>query len=139
MNIVPHLCFDGECREAFAEYQRIFGGKIETMMTYGESPMANDVPKECYDRIVHATLHIDDLEIAGADLLPQDYKRPQGFFVLVSIPILEDAKRIFQLLSEGGIVHLPFAETFWAQGFGVVIDRFETPWEINSNAASPSA
>jgi PhnB protein len=57
----------------------------------------------------------------------------------MNIPGLEAAKRIFQLLSEGGKVHLPFAETFWAPGFGVVIDRFGIPWEINSNTVSESA
>jgi PhnB protein len=26
---------------------------------------------------------------------------------------------------------MPFAQTFWSPGFGMVVDRFGTPWMIN--------
>jgi PhnB protein len=38
----------------------------------------------------------------------------------------------------GRIVHatlaniaMPFQQTFWSPGFGVLIDRFNIPWEVN--------
>ena len=40
--------------------------------------------------------------------------------------------RIFNALTQGGQVQMPFAATFWAQGFGVVTDRFGTPWMVNA-------
>ncbi len=39
---------------------------------------------------------------------------------------------IFNALTQGGQVQMPFTETFWAQGFGVVTDRFGTPWMVNA-------
>ena len=43
----------------------------------------------------------------------------------------EEAERIFRALSEGGTVKMPIAETFWAAGFGMCVDRFGTPWIVN--------
>jgi PhnB protein len=47
----------------------------------------------------------------------------------------ESAERIFQTLAEGGKVVMPLQKTFWSPAFGVVTDRFGTPWEINCGNA----
>ena len=129
--IAPHISFDGECREAFVAYQRILGGKLTTLMTYGESPLAASVDAKWHERIVHATLDLDGAELNGADVMPQDYRRPQGFSVILSISGVERGRGIFAALAEGGTVRMPFQATFWSPGFGVLVDRFGTPWEIN--------
>ena len=41
MRFSPHLTFDGQCRAAFEFYERVLGGKIVTMLSYGGSPMAD--------------------------------------------------------------------------------------------------
>ena len=85
MRIIPHLIFDGQCREAFVAYQRILGGKLATLMTFGESPLAASVDAKWHSRILHATLDLDGAELNGADVLPHDYQRPQGFSVILSV------------------------------------------------------
>ena len=59
------------------------GGKIVTMLSYGESPMADQVTPEWHDRIVHATLTLGDDVLRGVDALPADFQPPQGFYVLL--------------------------------------------------------
>jgi PhnB protein len=139
MRISPHLCFDGQCRAAFTVYQEILGGTIGTMLTYGESPMSAQVESRWRDRIVHASLQLGDIELTGVDLLPGDYRRPQGFFVTLSIEGATRANRIFALLADGGVVRVPFQPTFWSPGFGVVVDRFAVPWEVSSYESTISA
>ena len=131
MRISPHLIFDGQCREAFVAYQRILGGTLATFMTFGESPLAASVDAKWHARILHATLELDGAELNGADVLPHDYQRPQGFSVILNLGDVEQARRIFVAFAGGGKVHMPFQSTFWSPGFGVVVDRFGTPWEIN--------
>jgi len=132
MRITAHLVFDGQCEAAFRAYERILGGKLKTLLTYGASPMAGQVPPQMRDKIVHATLELEDQELAGADVPPsQDYRRPQGFFVVLSLADLAKAEEIFRRLAEGGSVQMPLQKTFWAAGFGVLVDRFGVPWEIN--------
>lgn len=43
------------------------------------------------------------------------------------------AAEIFRALSDGGTVKVPFAKTFWSPGFGVLVDRFGIPWEVNTD------
>ncbi|MCP5144736.1 MAG: VOC family protein [Gammaproteobacteria bacterium] len=126
-----HLCFNGCCREAFDFYRALFGGEIITLMSYGESPLAADTDTRFHEYIIHASLRFDGGEIAGADLLPDAYQPPRGFFVLMSIDSLARARDIFAGLADGGSIRMPLQPTFWSPGFGVVTDRFGIPWEIS--------
>ena len=139
MRISAHLCFDGQCREAIQLYQRILGGTIQTMLTYGESPMASSTDPRWHDRIVHATLVVDDIELTGVDMIPGSYHRPQGFFLTLSVAGVARAEEIFKALGQGGEIQVPFEKTFWSPGFGVLIDRFQIPWEINADGGQDVA
>jgi len=130
-----HLSFSGECREAFTLYAQLFSGE-RRMIAYGDTPMANAVPAEWSEKIVHATLSFDGGELAGSDVESAHYRRPQGFSVLVDVDGVEKAHRIFAALAEGGSVAMPLHETFWSPAFGVLTDRFGIPWEINGTASS---
>src|ERR1700722_5142917 len=99
MNISPHLCFDGQCRAAFTAYQQILGGAIQTMLTYGDSPMSAQVEPQWRDRILHASFQFGNLELTGVDLLPANYRKPQGFFVTLSIDGTPRARQIFASLA----------------------------------------
>ena len=138
MRISPHICFDGQCRAAFKNYQRILGGRIVTMLTYGDSPMAPTIDHRWHSQIVHATLDLKGVEVTGTDILPPNFQKPQGFFVTVTYDNTDEARRVFSMLADGGNIQLDFQGTFWSPGFGVLIDKFGTPWEINS-APIPSA
>ena len=133
MRLSPHLCFDGQCRDAMQLYQSTLGGKIETMLTYGESPMASSTDPQWHTRIVHATLLLGDVELTGVDMIPGSYQRPQGFFVTLGVDGVDRARQIFEALCQNGTVHVPFEKTFWSPGFGVLVDRFGIPWEINAS------
>lgn len=136
LRLNPHLAFDGRCREAFEFYERCLGGKILTMLTYGESPMADQAPQEWRSKILHATMTIDgNIVFYGADSLPGQDQAPSGFHIAINTRDSEQAKRIFQALSEGGTVQMPIQKTFWAALFGVVVDRFGVSWEINCEQA----
>jgi PhnB protein len=114
-------------------YQSTLGGKIETMLSYGESPMASSTDPQWHNRIVHATLLLGDHELTGVDMLPGSYQRPQGFFVTLGVDGVDRAGQIFESLRQNGAVRVPFEKTFWSPGFGVLVDRFGIPWEINAS------
>jgi PhnB protein len=131
MKVSFHLVFAGQCEAAFRFYEKTLGGKIVALLKYGESPMASQVSAERRDQVVHASLKIGSLTLAGADVDPEEYEKPQGFFVLLSIEDRAEAKRIFQALAKNGEVRMPLQKTFWSPAFGVLVDRFGTPWEIS--------
>ncbi len=130
MRLNAHLAFNGECEAAFKVYAHCLEGEITMMLTYGSSPMAASHP-ELRDKIVHATLKIGDQALTGADVPSKAYEKPQGFAIQLNIDDPNDAKRVFDILAERGVVKMPLQKTFWAEHYAVLTDRFGIPWEIN--------
>ena len=128
----PHLAFDGRCKEAFEFYEKCLGGRIVMMLTYGDSPIAEQTPPDGHEKILHATFALgDQVLLTGADALQEQYQKPQGFALQLNLSDPAEAERIFKTLAENGIVQMPFQETFWAFRFGVLVDQFGIPWVIN--------
>jgi len=130
MKVTPYLNFNGTCEDAFKTYERVLGGKIAAIFTFGTSPMAKRYP-ELADKIMHARLDVGDQMILGSDVPPEHFQKAQGSAVCLEVDDVEKAERIFRELSEGGDVKMPIQETFWAKRYGHVVDRFGTPWMIN--------
>src|SRR3982074_2350494 len=128
MQLNAHLSFNGQCQAALRAYEQCLGGSIVFMTAYGDSPMADDVPAGWHDKIVHATLRIGDSVLTAADVPPDAYRKPQGFSISLTPGTAEEAERIFNALAENGTVEIPLQETFWALRFGMLVDRFGTPW-----------
>ncbi len=137
MHFNPYLSFDGSCAEAFRFYEQVFGGKIDGMFTFGESPMADQTPPELRDKVMHARLVVGDQAIMASDAPPGRYSKPQGLYVSIHVDKAADAQRIFNALAENGTVEMPFEKTFWAAGgFGMLVDRFGTPWMVNVESSA---
>jgi PhnB protein len=139
MELNAYLAFNGQCEQAFKFYERCLRGTIEMMMTHGDSPMAAQTPPESRSRIMHARLRVGDAVLMGSDAPPQFASKPQGFCVSISVKEPAEAERVFSQLGEGGTMQMPIQETFWAQRFGMLIDRFGIPWMVNCEKADVTA
>lgn len=126
-----YLLFDGNCRQAFEFYAQVFGGDIVMILTGSESPMANEMPAEFADKIMHVSLQVGNWMLMGSDCPSGMFEKPQGFHVQIAFEDEQQAEVTFNQLAEGGSVQMPFEPTFWAKRFGMLVDRFGTPWMIN--------
>jgi PhnB protein len=131
MQVNTYLFFDGSCGPAFKFYEQCFGGKIEMMMTYGESPTPDQTPPGWRDKIMHVRLAVGNGILMGSDAPPERYQAKQGFSVSLSVDTPAEADRVFNALAESGTVRMPLEKTFWATRFGMVVDRFGVPWMVN--------
>jgi PhnB protein len=131
MRLNPHLAFNGQCEEAFKFYEKCLGGKIVMMMTYGDSPVAEQVQPDWRKKIIHTTIALGDHLLQGADVSSERYQKLQGFSVMLNVGAAAEAERIFNTLAENGAVDMPLQETFWARRFGMLVDQFGIPWMIN--------
>jgi PhnB protein len=129
--ITTTLAFDGRCEAAFEFYEQHLDAKIEFVLRWGDSPLAEQVSSEFRDKVLHARLKIGDSALVGGDVPPKEYKKPQGVSVLLGIDDPATAERTFRALAEGGTVIIPLREAFWAFRYGMVIDQFGIPWEVN--------
>lgn len=127
-----YLSFNGNCAEAMKYYARLFGAKIETMMTYGEVPGGEPPPASHAGKIMHAFLVHKDFSLMAGDMPPgMPYGGVQGVMLALTFDKVADAERTFAALADGGQVQMPMAEAFWAERFGMVTDRYGVPWGIN--------
>jgi PhnB protein len=131
MQINPYLSFNGQCEAAFKFYERCLGGKIVAMLTYGNSPMAEQCGSDVHDKIMHARLLLDGQTLMGSDSPHERYEETKGMSVALGIDDAEKAERIFSALAENGTIQMPIQETFWAQRFGMLVDQFGIPWMVN--------
>lgn len=136
MQLNPYLLFNGQCEAAFKFYEQCLGGKIEAMMTHAGTPAEDHVPSEWRNKILHACLTVGDQALMGSDAPPDRYEKPQGFSVSLNVNAPAEAERIFHALAENGTVQMPLQQTFWAARFGMLVDRFGTPWMINCERAA---
>lgn len=144
MQFAPYLNFDGDCAEAFAFYKDLFNGQIVHSSTFGEMPPDEKMPplpSGAKNRVMHVHLQVGEQSLMGSDTLPGadqrcgGYTKPQGLWVSIGVPAMAEGQRVFDALAQGGQVAMPFEKTFWSPGFGMVTDRFGTPWMVN--VASP--
>ena len=136
MHLQPYLFFKGDCEAAFKFYERCLGGKIEALLTHAGTPAENHVPAEWRNKIMHARLVVGDAVLMGSDAPPEHHKTPQGFSVSIHVTDPSEAERVFRALADNGNVTMPMAATFWAQRFGMLVDKFGTPWMVNCPLAS---
>jgi len=136
MQLNPYLTFDGQCKAAFNFYEKVLGGKIEAMMTYGGSPIAEQTQPEWRNKIMHARMIVGDKMLMASDAPPDRYEAMKGIMVTLGIDEPVEAERIFHALSENGTVQMPIQETFWARRFGMLVDQFGTPWMVNCEKAA---
>ena len=131
MQLSSYLMFKGECEAAFEFYAQVLGGKIEAMITHAGSPMEKHTPPEWRDKIMHARLSVGDSLLMASDAPPGHQSETGGFSVNIGLKDPKEAERIFNALAENGTVRMPIQQTFWATRFGMLVDRFGTPWMIN--------
>ena len=136
MDVTPYLTFNGSCAAAFKFYEQTFRGKISFCQTFGDSPAKDSVPADWRDKVVHVRLEVGNKALMGSDAPGPHYQAPQGMSVAVNVPTFPEARRIFEALADDGSVTMPFAQTFWSPGFGMLVDRFGTPWMIGCEQAA---
>jgi PhnB protein len=141
MKIVTSVSLPGTCREAFEFYARVLGGEITTAIRYGEA--FPDGPPQIADWLMYCWLQVGDQAILGSDMHPDhapDMHKPKdGFDITLHFDTVEEARRVFEDLSEGGQIEMPFGVNDCAPGFGGFTDRFGVPWMTNVVAPTENA
>ena len=132
--LTAYLSFDGNCAEAMRFYEKALNGKLSVLLTNGEAPIADQMPPGNADRIMHARLDLDGAVLMAGDSMVgfgPGYQGIKGVSVTLSYPTADQGKAAFDGLSEGANVSMPWGESFWADGFGMLTDRYGTPWILN--------
>jgi PhnB protein len=124
-----YLNFDGNAREAMEFYKTCLGAKLD-IMTFGDSPM--QVPPGAEKRVMHARLLNGSLTLMASDTMPgMPFQSGTNFSLAIECDTPQEVDKLFAALSAGGKVIMPVQETFWANRFGMLTDKFGVNWMID--------
>lgn len=150
MLIQPYLMFNGNCEEAIHFYAKALGGEILMLMRYkdmpaeegvgeppeGCAPLSAEAQKELAEKVMHTSLQVGTQILMASDSHPMyGYNGIHGMSISLGFEGTAEAEKVFAALSEGATVQMPLAETFWAERFGMLTDKFGVPWMINAEGS----
>jgi PhnB protein len=128
MQLHTYLNYGGNCAEAFRFYEQHLGGHITMMMTHGQNPGPSQVPPEWTNAVLHARMDLGGTELLGADI--PAYEPMRSAYLSLALDSIEEAERVYALLSDKGQIFMPIQETFFAHRFAMLRDRFGTSWML---------
>jgi PhnB protein len=123
-----YVNFPGTCAEAFRYYEKHLGGKIEMLMTHGQSPDQRNIKPEWKDAVLHARLALAGTALLGADIPTAQPMR--SAYLSLHVDSDAEAERIYAALKDGGEVFSALQVSFFASRFGQLRDRFGINWMI---------
>jgi PhnB protein len=130
MQLHTYLNYGGNCEQAFRFYEQHLGGKITFLMRHGEQPAPGQLPAEWNGKVLHARIDLGGTQLLGADIPPERFQPIRSAYLSLTFETVEEAERVYALLTEGGEIFMALQETFFAKRFAMCRDRFGTSWMI---------
>jgi PhnB protein len=131
IELMPYLQYPGDCEEALNFYKDILQGRMEIASRYDNPAMK--APEEYKNKILHASFYFGKHLIFASDTLSKKTHEPMQSNVALSLGFKDEreAENIFDKLSAGGKIHVPFKKQFWGDWHGNFTDRFGIRWMVN--------
>jgi PhnB protein len=129
--INAYLFFENECREAMTFYQQCLGGQL-SLMPVGESPVADQLPPDMKDKIMHSSLTNGDVVLLAADnCMGGPLQKGKTMALTLNCSSADEVHEVYAKLSAGGDAkHTPRVE-FWGDTFGMLTDKFGVDWMVS--------
>lgn len=133
-SVNPYLNFKGNAEEAFNFYQSVFDGELD-IIRFNDMDDNMGVTGDDLNKIANATLPIGaETLLLGSDAVGswgESFQRGNDFYINLEPENPEEAKQLFEKLSEGGQIEMPLQKTEWAEYFGMCTDKFGIRWMVN--------
>lgn len=130
MKLNTFLNYGGNCEQALRFYEQHLGGKITMLMRRSEQPDQTVTWPGSDNAVQYAAMDIGETQLMASDVPPDRFQPMRSVYLSLTVDSAAEAERIWALLSEGGQVFMPMAETFFATRFGQLRDRFGTSWMV---------
>lgn len=136
LSLSPYLMMNGNTKEAIEFYKKVFNAEVLFSETFGEMPENPEypLPEEAKHLVSHAMIKVGDSEIMFSDNFPgQTSQIGNQVTICISSKDAEKSKHIFDSLQQDGQVKMPFQETFFSPGYGIVTDKFGITFQIHTS------
>ena len=130
MKVQPYLFFEGRCEEALEFYKKTLGATISAVMRYRDNPEPAYNPPGSDEKVMHCDFTIGQTQLMASDGNCSGKPTFGGVSLSIEAKDAADAKRLFDVLADGGQVQMPMNKTFFSPAFGIVQDRFGVSWML---------
>lgn len=126
----PYLSFNNNARDAMEFYRTVFGGNL-SVMTFGQAGMADNTAES--DKVMHSQLEAPNgFMLMGSDTPERmGFEAAAGMTVSLSGDDEAELRSYWDKLAEGGTIAYPLNAAPWGDQFGMLTDKFGTPWMVN--------
>ncbi len=83
-------------------------------------PNAKDVPPAQKNAILYAPMSIGETDLMGSDVPSERFQPMRSVYLSHSVNSIDEAGRMFALLSDGGEIFMPTQETFFVFRFAML-------------------
>ena len=133
--INPYINFNGNAEEAFNFYKSVFGGEFALIIRFKEmSSPEYPVAENDANKIMHIALPIGTNVLMGNDV-PESMGRvnenENRSKISINVQSREEADKLFNGLSAGGIIEAPIGDSPWGSYFGMFRDKFGIEWLVD--------
>ncbi|PLR98483.1 VOC family protein [Bacillus sp. T33-2] len=128
--IKPYLMFNRECAEAIEFYREAFDGELLSIQRYGDIPSSPEFPiaEEDKELILHSELKLTKAGSIFSSDGKRDYPDSGRVSISVELDSEDQAQHAWNVLKEGGTVHMDLKPTFFAKLHGSLKDKFGVAW-----------
>ena len=134
MLVTPYLYFKGECEAALRFYEQCGVGKIVELRRYDGTPMAERDGGAWREKVLHSVFEGAGIRLCASD--GHDSEPMKGCALFIEDDDAAIAAKLFESLSSGGRVTVPFAKQLWGDHYGNFTDRFGVQWAVSSHAVT---
>lgn len=125
-NLSVFLNFNGNCADVLAFYADVFKAETGRVMKYSDAPGSDSAD----DRIMYSEMVIGGLNVMFCDTSPDNFVLGNNFTMTHMDSNLEETRRVFDALAEGGKINMELEKTFFSELYGMVTDKFGINWNI---------
>ena len=133
--INPYINFNGNAEEAFHFYQSVFGGEFANLTRFKDLESADfEVAAHEANKIMHIALPIGNNVLMANDVpevLGKVNENENRSKIAITANSQEEAVKLFNGLSEGGVVEMPLEVSPWGSYFGMFRDKYGIEWMID--------
>lgn len=133
MDVQTTLNFYGRTEEAVTFYGGAIDAETLFLMRFRDCPDLAQSRPGLKEKIFHATFRIGSTVVMASDCgceKPPTETTFAGFSLALRVETPEKAERFFGALGNGGQIQIPLLKTFFAERYGIVVDRFGVSWKI---------
>lgn len=138
--VSTYLNFPRNTEEVFNYYKSIFGGEFagNGIMRFGDIPPSDEMPPMA-EADKNLVMHVELPILGGHSLMGTDAPESMGFtvnygnnmYISLDLDTREEAKKLYDALSAGGVVTMELQDMFWGAYYGSCTDKFGVQWMFN--------